>query len=99
MAATAPLLVELLTEELPPKALRVLGYAFADALVEDLRAEAFAPADGAFTVFASPRRLGVLVADVSGRAPERAVLATGPAVKSGLGADGAPTPALLGIAK
>jgi glycyl-tRNA synthetase beta chain len=99
VAATAPLLVELLTEELPPKALRTLGYAFADALVKALRAEAFAPPDGAFTVFASPRRLGALVADVAGKAPDREVLAKGPSVKAGLAADGAPTPALLGFAK
>ncbi len=99
MAATAPLLVELLTEELPPKALRLLGYAFADALVKDLRAEAFAPVDGAFTVYASPRRLGVLVAEVAGKAPDREVLAKGPSVKAGLAADGAPTPALAGFAR
>jgi glycyl-tRNA synthetase beta chain len=99
VAATAPLLVELLTEELPPKALRTLGYAFADALVKDLRADAFAPADGAFAVYASPRRLGLLVPDVAGRAPDREVLAKGPSVKAGLAADGAPTQALLGFAK
>jgi glycyl-tRNA synthetase beta chain len=99
VAATASLLVELLTEELPPKALRTLGYAFADALVKDLRADAFAPAEGAFAVYASPRRLGVLVSDVSGRAPDREVLAKGPSVKAGLGADGAPTQALVGFAK
>src|SRR5262249_58283668 len=61
----APLLVELLTEELPPKALRQLGYAFADALVSDLRKDGFAPADGEFVVFATPRRLGVLIPAVA----------------------------------
>jgi glycyl-tRNA synthetase beta chain len=96
---TAPLLVELLTEELPPKALRTLGYAFADALVKDLRADAFAPGDGAFTVYASPRRLGVLVGDVAAKAPDREVLAKGPSVKAGLGADGTPTQALAGFAR
>ena len=99
MAATASLLVELLTEELPPKALRMLGYAFADALVKDLRADAFAPDDGEFTVYASPRRLGVLVRGVTARAPDREVLAKGPSVKAGLSTDGTPTPALLGFAK
>ena len=95
----ASLLVELLTEELPPKALRTLGYTFADALVASLRGEGFAPADGAFTVYATPRRLGVLVRDVAAQAPDREVLAKGPSVKAGLGADGAPSPALLGFAK
>jgi glycyl-tRNA synthetase beta chain len=99
VAATESLLVELLTEELPPKALRTLGYAFADALVKDLRADAFAPGDGAFTVYASPRRLGVLVADVRAKAPDREVLAKGPSIKAGLAADGTPTQALAGFAK
>jgi glycyl-tRNA synthetase beta chain len=95
----APLLVELLTEELPPRALRTLGYAFADALVANLRAEGFAPAEGEFTVYASPRRLGVLVRDVAAKAPDREVLAKGPSIKAGLSADGTPTQALLGFAK
>jgi len=96
---TSSLLVELLTEELPPKALRHLGYAFADALVADLRADGFAPADGAFTVYATPRRLGVLVRDAAAKSPDRPDLAKGPSVKAGLGADGKPTGALLGFAK
>ena len=96
---TASLLVELLTEELPPKALRTLGYSFADALVAGLRGEGFAPAEGGFTVYATPRRLGVLVRDVAAQAPDREVLAKGPSVKAGLGADGAPSQALLGFAK
>jgi glycyl-tRNA synthetase beta chain len=93
------LLIELLTEELPPKALRHLGYAFADALVARLREDGFTPADGAFTVYATPRRLGVLVRDVAAQAPERAAIVKGPSVKAGLGADGTPSAALLGFAK
>jgi glycyl-tRNA synthetase beta chain len=96
---SASLLIELLTEELPPKALRAMGYAFADALVASLRADGFAPPDGAFTVFASPRRLGVLVADVAAKAPDREVLAKGPSVKAAFGQDGAPSPALAGFAR
>jgi glycyl-tRNA synthetase beta chain len=95
----ASLLVEILTEELPPKALRALGYSFADALVAGLRSEGFAPADGGFTVYATPRRLGVLVRDVAAQAPDREVVAKGPSVKAGLGADGTPSQALLGFAK
>jgi len=95
----APLLVELLTEELPPKALRTLGYSFADALVTGLRGEGFAAADGNFTVYATPRRLGALVRDVAAQAPDREVLAKGPSVKAGLGADGTPSQALLGFAR
>ena len=95
----ASLLVELLTEELPPKALRTLGYSFADALVAGLRGEGFVPAEGAFTVYATPRRLGVLVREVAGQAPDREVLAKGPSIKAGLGADGTPSQALLGFAR
>jgi glycyl-tRNA synthetase beta chain len=96
---SASLLVEALTEELPPKGLRHLGYAFADALVADLRGDGFAPADGEFTVFATPRRLGVLVQNVADRAPDREAVVNGPSVKAGLGADGTPSQALLGFAK
>jgi glycyl-tRNA synthetase beta chain len=96
---TASLLVELLTEELPPKALRHLGYAFADALVAELRADGFAPVDGEFTVFATPRRLGVLVRNAADKAPDREEVVKGPSVKAGLGAGGAPSQALLGFAK
>ena len=96
---TASLLVELLTEELPPKALRALGYAFADALVEALRADGFAPRDGAFTVYATPRRLAVLVREVAARAPDRTVEIKGPSVKAGLSADGTPSQALAGFAR
>jgi glycyl-tRNA synthetase beta chain len=99
VSAKAPLLVELLTEELPPKALRTMGYAFGDTLVARLRADGFAPADGSFTVYASPRRLAVLVAEVAAKAPDREVLVKGPSVKAGLGADGAATPALAGFAR
>ena len=93
------LLVELLTEELPPKALRTLGYAFADVLVTSLRAEGFTPADSAFTVYATPRRLGALARDVATQEPDREVLAKGPSVKAGLVADGTPSAALAGFAK
>ncbi len=96
---TTSLLVEVLTEELPPKALRHLGYTFAEALVAHLRAEGFAPADGTFTVYATPRRLGVLVREAAAKSPDRPDLATGPSVKAGLGADGKPTAALLGFAR
>ena len=96
---SASLLVELLTEELPPKALRTLGYSFADALVASLRSEGFAPAAGGFAVYATPRRLGALVRDVAAQAADREVLAKGPSLKAGLGADGTPSQALLGFAK
>ena len=96
---TSSLLVELLTEELPPKALRHLGYAFADALVADLRQDGFAPADGEFAVFATPRRLGVLVSQVAEKARDQEIVTKGPSVKVGLSAEGTPSHALVMFAK
>ncbi|MSQ18186.1 MAG: glycine--tRNA ligase subunit beta [Betaproteobacteria bacterium] len=99
MSTPASLLIELLTEELPPKSLRILGDAFAEALVKDLRTEGLTPATGAFTAFATPRRLAVLIRDVAAKAPDRIVVAKGPSVKAGLDANGAPSQALQGFAK
>ncbi len=90
----APLLVELHTEELPPKALRRLGATFAEGIAEGLRAHGLA-ASSDHRFFATPRRLAVLVDDVLERAPDRDVELKGPSVKVGLDADGKPTQALL----
>ncbi|RPH46544.1 MAG: glycine--tRNA ligase subunit beta [Burkholderiales bacterium] len=89
-----PLLIELFTEELPPKALARLGDSFATTLVDGLRAQGLAPAGGTFDVFATPRRLAVRIADVRGRAEDRAVEVKGPSVAVALDAAGAPTLAL-----
>jgi glycyl-tRNA synthetase beta chain len=62
--ATASLLVELLTEELPPKSLRVLGEAFAEQLVVEIVRHRLKERDPSKQVFATPRRLAVLVQDV-----------------------------------
>jgi len=91
----AALLVELLTEELPPKALRSLGDAFAAMLTDLLRADGLAPRDGTFTAFATPRRIGVLVDEVAEQAPDQARTVLGPSVSAGLDKDGKPTQALL----
>ncbi|MFN0318112.1 MAG: glycine--tRNA ligase subunit beta [Burkholderiales bacterium] len=93
------LLVELLTEELPPKSLQTLGVRFAEGIGKRIKDLGFAPATAAVTPFATPRRLGVLVADVASIQPERSVERKGPALSSGMGADGKPTPALLGFAR
>jgi len=90
----APLLVELHTEELPPKALRRLGAAFAEGIAEGLRSRGLAATAG-HRAFATPRRLAVLVEGVLERAPDRDVELKGPSVKVGLDADGRPTQALL----
>jgi glycyl-tRNA synthetase beta chain len=89
------LLVELFVEELPPKALKRLGDAFAGVLAEQLKAQGLAGADTVVTPFASPRRLAAHVTAVAARAADKAVSQKLMPVSVGLDASGAPTPALL----
>ncbi|MFM9900578.1 MAG: glycine--tRNA ligase subunit beta, partial [Polaromonas sp.] len=58
------LLIELFVEELPPKALKKLGSAFADDIFGQLRRLDYVASDATFESFASPRRLGVLIQNV-----------------------------------
>ncbi len=92
---TKNLLVELFVEELPPKALRALGEAFATTLAASLKAQGLAPADAAVTPFASPRRLAVHVGGVAAKAADKPVQHKLMPVAVALDADGRPTPALL----
>lgn len=89
------LLVELFVEELPPKALKKLGESFAGVLADSLKAQGLAAADTAVTSFASPRRLGVHVANVAAKAADKAVQQKLMPVAVALTADGQATPALL----
>ena len=98
-AARAPLLIELLSEELPPKSLRRLSEAFGTELTRRLTEAGFIDANTPYRNFATPRRLAVLIDSVRAQQQDRAVERRGPAVKSALDANGAPTPALLGFAK
>lgn len=67
-----PLLIELLTEELPPKALRLLGESFSQVLVAQLIRLRLAPEDAQVDAFASPRRLAVRIQGVREKADDRA---------------------------
>jgi glycyl-tRNA synthetase beta chain len=89
------LLVELFVEELPPKALKRLGDAFADGLLRGLQSRGLAAADAAVTGFATPRRLAVHVAGVMARAPNRDAHHKLMPVSVGLDEKGNRTPALL----
>ncbi|MCX7276231.1 MAG: glycine--tRNA ligase subunit beta [Burkholderiales bacterium] len=89
------LLVELFVEELPPKALKKLGDAFASVLLEQLQAQGLASAASQVTAFASPRRLAAHITAVAAFAADKAVSAKLMPVAVGLGADGQATPALL----
>ncbi len=88
------LLVELFVEELPPKALKKLGDAFAGVLLQQLQAQGLAAADAVLTAFASPRRLAAHVTGVLARAPDRPQSLKLMPVAVGLDAAGNATPAL-----
>jgi glycyl-tRNA synthetase beta chain len=90
----APLLVELFTEELPPKALPRLGEAFAAGIEAGLRRRGFLGAGSAPAAFATPRRLAVSIPDVRAATEPRTVEVKLMPVAVGLGPDGQPTPAL-----
>ena len=89
------LLVELFVEELPPKALKKLGDAFAGVLAEQLKAQGLATDASVVTAFASPRRLAAHVTQVADKAADRAVQQKLMPVGVGLDAAGQATPALL----
>ncbi|MES2229433.1 MAG: glycine--tRNA ligase subunit beta [Pseudomonadota bacterium] len=93
--ATKNLLVELFVEELPPKALKKLGEAFAGGLAEGLKAQGLATGASVTTPFASPRRLAAHVTAVRAQAADRAVSQKLMPVSVGLTAAGEATPALL----
>ena len=92
---TQNLLVELFVEELPPKALKKLGDAFATVLGDQLKAQGLATAASVVTPFASPRRLAAHVTAVADKAVDKAVQQKLMPVTVGLQADGNATPALL----
>ncbi len=92
---TKNLLVELFVEELPPKALKKLGDAFAGVLFEQLKAQGLAAADSVLTSFASPRRLAAHVTAVAAQGADKAVSQKLMPVAVGLNASGEATPALL----
>ena len=89
------LLVELFVEELPPKALKGLGEAFAQGLADSLRAQGLLSEHSAVTAYASPRRLAAHLSAVRSQAEDRAVSQKLMPVSVGLSPDGQPTPALL----
>ncbi|MHB1691371.1 MAG: glycine--tRNA ligase subunit beta [Thiomonas sp.] len=95
MPDASNLLVELFTEELPPKALPALGRAFADGLADRLKAQGLAAADAVVTPYASPRRLAAHITGVCPKAADKAVAQKLMPASVGLDARGAPTPALL----
>jgi glycyl-tRNA synthetase beta chain len=93
-----PLLIELFTEELPPKSLKALGQAFQTQIVSALQQRGLvSETDPALAskAFATPRRLSVLVHAVSPIGAPRNMEAKGPSLKVALDANGLPTQALI----
>ena len=89
------LLVELFVEELPPKALKKLGEAFAGTLFEQLKSQGLTAADSVVTPYATPRRLAAHITHVAAKAADKAVQVKLMPVSVALDAAGNPTPALL----
>jgi glycyl-tRNA synthetase beta chain len=99
MADCATLLVELRTEELPPKSLKRLGEAFAQGLAAGLRERDFLTAGSTVRMFATPRRLAVAIAGVLAVAPDKPFKEKLLPVSVAFDAAGKPTAALLGKLK
>ncbi len=90
------LLIELGTEELPPKALASLSAALTDEFVRQLDEAGLA--HGEVERFAAPRRLALLVRDLDEKQADRDIERQGPAVQAAFDSDGNPTKAAQGFA-
>jgi glycyl-tRNA synthetase beta chain len=91
------LLIELLTEELPPKALEKLSLSFAEDVFAALKAQELAGEDSVCTPFATPRRLALTVTNVLAQQADRKLERKGPAVTAARDADGKVSKALEGF--
>lgn len=96
-AGVRDLLIEIGTEELPPKALASLAQAFETGIGEGLARAGLA--NGGIRRFATPRRLAVLVEQLPARQPDRQLERRGPALSAAFGPDGNPTKAADGFAR
>ena len=94
-------LVELGTEELPPKSLKLLGEAFLSGIKNGLKQAGLHEGDfyTSARVYAAPRRLAVLIENLASEKPGMQVIQDGPPIQAAFTADGTPTQAALGFAK
>jgi glycyl-tRNA synthetase beta chain len=90
-------LIELGTEELPPKALQKLSAAFTDGVVEGLKTAGLDVAQ--VESFATPRRLAILLREVPLKQQDQVVEKRGPALQAAYDAEGNPSKALQGFAR
>lgn len=90
------LLIELGTEELPPKSLQALSEAFAGEVLRQIDDAGLA--HGPMTVFASPRRLAFRIDGLQVAQADREIERRGPGLKAAFDGDGQPTKAAQGFA-
>ena len=91
------LLIEIGTEELPPKALLKLSEAFETSVAADLKEAGLDYKE--IKPFAAPRRLALLITDLAAKQPDREIERRGPALTAAFGEDGCPTKAAEGFAR
>lgn len=99
--STNDLLIELGTEELPPKSLTVLSDAFCAGIAQGLADVGLTNDTGsplAYKAYASPRRLALVLSDVPLSTPEKHIEKLGPNIKAAFDAEGKPTKAASGFA-
>lgn len=94
---TADFLVELGTEELPPKSLKGLAEAFLAGVEKGLQDAGLGYQAARY--YAAPRRLAVLVTALATQQPDRSQQMDGPPVQAAFDAEGQPTQAALGFAR
>lgn len=99
MAEHKPLLIELGTEELPPKALDELASAFLRGICDGLAKRGISAGLDQAVAYASPRRLAVHIPQVAAMQPEQVIERRGPALNTAFDAEGQPSKALLGFAQ
>jgi glycyl-tRNA synthetase beta chain len=97
MKDTRDLLIEIGTEELPPKALRRLSLAFADEMAKGLDSASIEPEK--IHVYATPRRLALLLKALPIAQRDRETTRRGPAVAAAFDDEGCATQAAIGFAK
>ena len=90
-------LVEIGTEELPPKALLSLSNAFTEGVIAELQRAGLSHGD--IASFATPRRIAVLVRDLQTKQNDSTHQKVGPAVKAAFDSEGKPTKAAEGFAR
>jgi len=90
-------LIELGTEELPPKSLNSLSQDFAELVRSALKTRGLAPAG--VEVFATPRRLAMLLRDVPTQQADQSIEKRGPALQAAFDKEGNPSKAAQGFAK